>query len=106
MLLVLQGMDTSGKGGTVKHVVGQVDPAGVRVARSASRRRRSSSTTSSGASASSSRAPGKLGVFDRSHYEDVVAVRVHELVDARHLAAPLRRRSTASRSELADERHW
>src|SRR5918998_4903106 len=31
VLLVLQGMDTSGKGGTVKHVVGQVDPAGVRV---------------------------------------------------------------------------
>src|SRR5919106_2776800 len=32
VLLVLQGMDTSGKGGTVEHVVGQVDPSGVRVA--------------------------------------------------------------------------
>src|SRR3954451_11875524 len=32
VLLVLQGMDTSGKGGTVKHVFGHVDPAGVHVA--------------------------------------------------------------------------
>jgi len=31
VLLVLQGMDTSGKGGTVEHVVGQVDPGGVHV---------------------------------------------------------------------------
>src|SRR5689334_12975619 len=31
LLLVLQGMDTSGKGGTIRHVVGQVDPAGVHV---------------------------------------------------------------------------
>src|SRR5918996_3419865 len=31
VLMVLQGMDTSGKGGTVKHVVGQVDPAGINV---------------------------------------------------------------------------
>src|SRR5215218_5533879 len=31
VLLVMQGMDTSGKGGTVEHVVGQVDPGGVHV---------------------------------------------------------------------------
>jgi PPK2 family polyphosphate:nucleotide phosphotransferase len=79
-LLVLQGMDTSGKGGTVKHVVGQVDPAGVHVV--AFRRptpaelrhdflwrvRRELPR------------PGMLGVFDRSHYEDVLVVRVNELV--------------------------
>src|SRR6478672_559965 len=31
LLLVLQGMDTSGKGGTIRHVVGQVDPSAVHV---------------------------------------------------------------------------
>ncbi len=42
VLLVLQGMDTSGKGGTVGHVAGQVDPAGVRIAASGARPPRSS----------------------------------------------------------------
>src|SRR4051794_1784465 len=83
VLLVLQGMDTSGKGGTVRHVVGQVDPAGVHA-------------VAFGPPAPEERrhdflwrirrhlpAPGKIGVFDRSHYEDVVVVRVHGLVDRR-----------------------
>jgi PPK2 family polyphosphate:nucleotide phosphotransferase len=91
VLLVLQGMDTSGKGGTVEHVLGQVDPGGVHVA-------------SFGPPTDEELAhdflwrirrqlprPGKLGVFDRSHYEDVVTVRVHELVDR----ATWRRRYTA-----------
>ncbi|MQY30145.1 PPK2 family polyphosphate kinase [Nocardia aurantia] len=80
VLLVLQGMDTSGKGGIVRHVIGSVDPQGVdhaafgvptaeerrhhylwRVRRQLPR-------------------PGQLGVFDRSHYEDVLVVRVHDMV--------------------------
>jgi PPK2 family polyphosphate:nucleotide phosphotransferase len=81
VLLVLQGMDTSGKGGTIKHVVGQVDPAGVRVAQFGKptpeelehdflwRIRRQLPRT------------GHLGAFDRSHYEDVVTVPVLGLID-------------------------
>ena len=78
-LLVLQGLDSSGKGGTIKHVVGQVDPQGVRI-------------TAFKAPTPEERRhdflwrirrrlpePGLLGVFDRSHYEDVVTVRVREL---------------------------
>ena len=47
-----------------------------------SRRRapRRSGTRSSGASATRCRQPGQIGVFDRSHYEDVLIVRVHDLV--------------------------
>jgi PPK2 family polyphosphate:nucleotide phosphotransferase len=80
VLLVLQGMDTSGKGGTVRHVVGLVQPMGVRY-------------RAFGVPTEEERAhdflwrigkalpgPGVLGVFDRSHYEDVLVVRVHELV--------------------------
>ncbi|MCU1482271.1 MAG: phosphate--nucleotide phosphotransferase [Subtercola sp.] len=79
ILLVLQGMDSSGKGGIVRHVVGLVDPQGVQHASFKKptpeelehdflwRIRKQLPT------------PGHIGVFDRSHYEDVLAGRVLEL---------------------------
>ncbi|MGY0541021.1 PPK2 family polyphosphate kinase [Nocardioides sp. YJ-D4] len=79
VLLILQGMDTSGKGGVLKHTVGLVDPVGVKI-------------TSFKAPTDEERAqdflwriekavpePGYLGVFDRSQYEDVLIGRVREL---------------------------
>lgn len=82
VLLVLQGMDTSGKGGIVRHVVGMVEPQGVQL-------------RAFGVPTPEERAqhylwrirralpePGRIGVFDRSHYEDVLVVRVHDLVVA------------------------
>ncbi|HEY2880523.1 PPK2 family polyphosphate kinase, partial [Nocardioides sp.] len=81
ILLVLQGMDTSGKGGVLRHTVGLVDPQGVKI-------------TSFKAPTADERKhhflwrvrralpePGYVGVFDRSHYEDVLIVRVHEMAD-------------------------
>jgi PPK2 family polyphosphate:nucleotide phosphotransferase len=79
VLLVLQGMDTSGKGGIVRHALALVDPQGLHI--------------------KSFKAPtavelrheflwrierelpqaGLIGVFDRSHYEDVLIARVREL---------------------------
>ncbi|MGB8501939.1 polyphosphate kinase 2 family protein [Mycobacterium sp.] len=80
LLLVLQGMDTAGKGGIVKHVVGAGNPQGLRY-------------TAFGVPTDEERkhhylwriqkalpAFGNIGVFDRSHYEDVLIVRVHNLV--------------------------
>ena len=83
VLLILQGMDTAGKGGMVRHVIGHVDPQGVdhasfgvptpeelrhhylwRINKALPR-------------------AGQIGVFDRSHYEDVLVVRVHDLVPER-----------------------
>jgi PPK2 family polyphosphate:nucleotide phosphotransferase len=80
VLLVLQGIDTAGKGGVVSHVVSLLGPEGTVV--TAFKRptpeeaahhflwriRRRLPT------------PGMVGVFDRSHYEDVLVVRVHNLV--------------------------
>ena len=57
--------------------------------RSAARRARSSRTSSSGASARELPEPGMLAVFDRSHYEDVVAVRVRGARREAHLGAAL-----------------
>jgi PPK2 family polyphosphate:nucleotide phosphotransferase len=80
MLVVLQGRDGAGKDGAIKHVVGQLNPRGVSVA-------------SFGVPTLEERqhdflwrvhrhAPrlGEFAIFNRSHYEDVLVARVHELV--------------------------
>lgn len=82
VLLVLQGMDASGKDGSIKHVIGSLNPVGV-------------SITSFKAPSDEEKRhhflwrirkalprPGTVGVFNRSHYEDVGIVKVHGWVDA------------------------
>jgi PPK2 family polyphosphate:nucleotide phosphotransferase len=83
VLLVLQGMDTSGKGGTVKHVVGQVDPGGVHVVAFRSPTPEELKHDFLWRIRKELPEPGMLAVFDRSHYEDVVAVRVRKIADRR-----------------------
>jgi PPK2 family polyphosphate:nucleotide phosphotransferase len=83
LLLVLQGMDTSGKGGTVRHVVGQVDPAGLRVAAFGPPTAEEHKHDFLWRVRRQLPGPGQLGVFDRSHYEDVVTVRVRRLAERR-----------------------
>ena len=79
VLLMVQGMDTAGKGGIMRHVVGQVDPQGVRIkafkAPTAAERRHDFLWRIE----KELPAPGMIGVFDRSHYEDVLIHRVHGL---------------------------
>ena len=79
VLLMVQGMDTSGKGGIMRHVVGQVDPQGVRItafkAPTAAERRHDFLWRIERALPQ----PGMIGVFDRSHYEDVLIHRVRGL---------------------------
>src|SRR3954449_3556361 len=79
VLVVLQGRDTAGKDGTIKHVAGYLNPRGV-------------SVVSFGVPTTEERqhdflwrvhrhAPrlGEFAIFNRSHYEDVLVVRVHKL---------------------------
>ena len=79
VLLVLQGMDTSGKGGVLRHTVGLVDPQGVKItsfkAPTAEERKHRFLWRIRNAVPE----PGYVGVFDRSHYEDVLIARVHGL---------------------------
>ncbi|WP_019876210.1 PPK2 family polyphosphate kinase [Sporichthya polymorpha] len=80
VLVVLQGMDTSGKDGTIRKVVGMVDPQGVRIF---SFKRPTSEELAHDFLWRIRRRlpePGLIGVFNRSHYEDVLIVRVHDLV--------------------------
>ena len=80
VLMVLQGRDAAGKDGAVKHVVGALNPRGVRV-------------TSFGVPTEEERrhdflwrihhhtpAAGEVAIFNRSHYEDVLVVRVEKMV--------------------------
>ncbi|QIK83632.1 PPK2 family polyphosphate kinase [Sanguibacter sp. HDW7] len=80
VLLVIQGLDTAGKGGIVRHVAGMVDPQGLAI-------------RSFGVPTPEEREhdflwrirkalppAGRIGVFDRSHYEDVLVARVKNLV--------------------------
>ena len=80
LLVVLQGIDAGGKDGTIKHVMSGMNPQGVDV---------TSFKVPEGAEKRHDylwrihRAIpewGKIGIFNRSHYEDVLVVRVHELV--------------------------
>ncbi|HEU4925311.1 MAG TPA: PPK2 family polyphosphate kinase [Burkholderiales bacterium] len=80
VMVVLQGRDSAGKDGTIKHVAGCLNPRGV-------------SVVSFGIPTEEERAHdflwrvhrhaprlGEFAIFNRSHYEDVLVVRVHELV--------------------------
>ncbi|MET1134201.1 MAG: PPK2 family polyphosphate kinase [Aeromicrobium sp.] len=82
VLILLQGMDTSGKGGTLRHVAGLADPQGLKI-------------TAFKAPTEEERRhdflwrirpqlpeAGMIGVFDRSHYEDVLIARVRQLAPA------------------------
>lgn len=83
MLLVLQGMDSAGKGGTLRHAVGLMDPQGVNIKAfkvpTPEEKRRGFLWRIKQALPEA----GQLGVFDRSHYEDVLVARVRELASAR-----------------------
>ncbi|GFZ92643.1 PPK2 family polyphosphate kinase [Nesterenkonia alkaliphila] len=72
VLLVLQGMDTSGKGGMVKSVVGAMDPLGVEVAAFGKPTAEELRQHYLERVISRLPTPGHVGVFDRSHYEDVL----------------------------------
>ncbi|MFZ0833970.1 MAG: polyphosphate kinase 2 family protein [Mycobacterium sp.] len=80
VLLVLQGMDTAGKGGIVKHVVGAGNPQGLRYTAFGVPTEEEHRHHFLWRIRNALPAFGKIGVFDRSHYEDVLVVRVHNLV--------------------------
>ena len=80
LLLVVQGMDTSGKGGIMRHVVGSVDPQGVRYTAFQAPTKEEREHPFLWRIRNALPRPGELGVFDRSHYEDVLIARVHDMV--------------------------
>lgn len=82
VLLILQAMDTAGKGGIVRHVVGAVDPQGIQLAAFKKPTKEELSHDFLWRIRPHVPAPGMIGVFDRSHYEDVLIGKVRSLADA------------------------
>jgi PPK2 family polyphosphate:nucleotide phosphotransferase len=91
LLLVFQAMDAAGKDGTIKHVMSGVNPAGTQV---------TSFKTPSAEEVDHDflwrvnrglPERGRIGIFNRSHYEEVLVVRVHpEYLDGQRLPSPAR----------------
>jgi len=77
LLVVLQGMDTSGKDGVIRHVFSGVNPMGVRVTSFKKPSENEADHDFLWRIHTATPARGEIGVFNRSHYEDVLITRVH-----------------------------
>lgn len=80
ILVVLQGMDTSGKGGVIRHAIGLVDPQGVQLKSFKAPTPEERAHHYLWRIRNAVPGPGMIGIFDRSQYEDVLIVRVESLV--------------------------
>lgn len=81
ILLVLQGMDTSGKDGTVRAVFNTVDPLGLRVAAFKTPTELEKAHHFLWRIHAAAPAKGEICIFNRSHYEDVLITHVHRWID-------------------------
>jgi PPK2 family polyphosphate:nucleotide phosphotransferase len=81
ILVVLQGMDTSGKGGVIRHAIGMVDPQGVKIKAFKAPTEEERTHHYLWRIERELPPPGLIGIFDRSQYEEVLVVRVNNLVD-------------------------
>ncbi len=83
LLIVLQGMDASGKDGTIKHVMSGVNPQGCTVTSFKQPSAQDLAHDFLWRIHAAVPAKGAIGIFNRSHYEDVLIARVHKLVPDR-----------------------
>ncbi len=82
VLLVLQGLDTSGKDGTISHVMSHVNPQGCAVASFKVPTPEEAAHDFLWRIHKQTPGRGSITIFNRSHYEDVLVTRVHKLVSA------------------------
>ena len=80
LLIVLQGMDASGKDGTIRHVMSGVNPQGCSVTAFKQPSQKELDHDFLWRVHQAVPGRGMVGIFNRSHYEDVLVVRVHDLV--------------------------
>jgi len=95
LLIVLQARDTGGKDGTVKKVIGSFNPNGVRIANFKVPTQEERAHDFLWRIHAQVPRSGMIGVFNRSHYEDVLVTRVHGLID-----------TEAARQRLKHIRHF
>lgn len=83
LLIVLQGMDTGGKDGTIRHIFTGVNPQGCDVTQFKVPTPLEARHDFLWRAHAAVPARGVIGIFNRSHYEDVLVVRVHKLISAK-----------------------
>ncbi len=83
LLIVLQGMDTSGKDGTIRHIFSGVNPQGCNVDAFKVPTPLEARHDFLWRCHAVAPARGMIGIFNRSHYEDVLSPRVHGLMDGK-----------------------
>src|SRR5262245_40711151 len=90
LLLIFQGMDAAGKDGTIRAVLSGVNPAGCQVFSFKAPSPEELDHDFLWRTSRSLPERGRIGVFNRSYYEEVLVVRVHpELLERQRLPAPL-----------------
>jgi PPK2 family polyphosphate:nucleotide phosphotransferase len=91
-LIIFQAMDAAGKDGAIKHVMSGVNPQGCEVFSFKEPSAEELSHDFLWRTTLCLPARGRIGIFNRSYYEEVLVVRVHpELLDKQHLPTPLQR---------------
>ncbi len=109
VLVVLQALDAAGKDSTIRHVMSGVNPQGVRVSSFKAPSAEELSHDYLWRHACRLPARGEIGIFNRSHYEEVLVVRVHrELIDAERVPAEGKAESIWERRyrEINDWEHY
>jgi len=96
LLLVFQAMDAAGKDGTIKHVMSGVNPQGCQVFSFKQPSQKELDHDFMWRYSRSVPERGRIGIFNRSYYEEVLVVRVHEQVLNRQKIPP----------QLVNERIW
>lgn len=89
LLLIFQGMDAAGKDGAIKHVMSGLNPQGVQVFSFKQPSAEELNHDYLWRINKSLPERGRIGIFNRSHYEDVLIVRVHDLIKKRKLPQEL-----------------
>ena len=89
LLVVLQGMDTAGKDGAIRHIFSGVNPQGCQVAQFKVPTALEARHDFLWRAHASVPPRGMIGIFNRSHYEDVLSPRVHKLIPAKTVRSRL-----------------
>jgi PPK2 family polyphosphate:nucleotide phosphotransferase len=106
VLVVLQALDAAGKDSTVRHVMSGVNPQGVRVSSFKQPSAEELGHDYLWRHASKLPARGEIGIFNRSHYEEVLAVRVHKEVLDREKLPPESRTSDIWKRRYREINDW